>query len=159
LIKFFDIDTILPENAQYEAAELSFYIFDEYKHPESDSQNSTTIGGEKHIYRVSTDWGTTPVNWNTPWTDLGGDYNKEILDTIEDVKKGIWETFDVSNSVKEFIDTPSSNFGFIVLPPMSNPMRENKNRADNHGCVAYSSEYTGDITKRPKLTIYYTEKD
>ena len=156
MIKFSNIDSFLPENAQYEAAELSFYVFDEYKHPESGTQNSTTIGGEKHIYRVSKDWSTAPVNWSSPWTESGGDYNKEILDTVKEVKKGVWETFDVSGTVKDFIDNPSSNFGFIAFPPMSS-LRENDNRADNHGCVAYSSEYA-DKDKRPKLTIYYTEK-
>ncbi len=57
----------------------------------------------------------------------------------------VWETFNVTDIIKDHISSPIKNYGFII---------KYMDASVNTGTVSYSSEYT-EIAKRPKLTIYY----
>jgi hypothetical protein len=126
---------------------LSFWVFDEFRVvTDTTNPNGTTIGGKKEVHRITKDWGISSITWKAPWDSGGGDYDPIIEASNTNDQKGKWEDFDVTDLVKEFIDNPSGNYGFIVKF-LDDPLID-------FGSVSYSSEYS-DISKRPKLTVYY----
>lgn len=110
------------------------------------SSNPTTIGGEKQVHEITKNWGVSSVTWLTPWNKAGGDFDEEIIASNTNDQKQVWEDFNVTELVEYFIDNPDSNYGFLVTLPDDPTI--------DFGSVSYSSEYT-EISKRPKLTIYY----
>jgi len=84
------------------------------------------------------------------WQTAGGRYNTTKLATITPASNQAnkWVNLKVTSAVKEFYATPASNFGFII--------RFDQDVADQHDYR--SSEYTTDVTQRPKLTVYFTQQ-
>lgn len=83
------------------------------------------------------------VTWREPWDDNGGDYVTSPLDESDVSDVQVWEDFDVISAVEEFIDDPSSNYGFLI-----------KHTVLKMGVKFISSE-NSDQEKRPKLTLYF----
>ena len=81
---------------------------------------------------------------NSDWWDKeGGDYEPKIVATCDIPSNAVrkWEEWDVTTSIQEFIDNPSSNLGFHFF--MSVTMVT----------VEYTSSESSDRQHRPKLTI------
>lgn len=108
--------------------------------------NPTVIGGLKEVCRIVKDWDASSVTWLFPWDNEGGDFDEEVIASNTNDQKETWEDFEVTELVKCYIDSPDSNYGFLVTFPDDPTI--------DFGSVAYSSEYS-DISRRPKLTIYY----
>ena len=108
--------------------------------------------GDYGIYRVTRDWVEEEADWNyaseeTPWTNPGGDFASETIDVVKDVAKqegSRWMSYDVLETVKEFIANPDENFGFLL-----------KNDFFSQEVDVASSEFE-DTELRPKLTVEYT---
>ncbi len=112
------------------------------------SINPTALGGYKEVRRVTKDWDVPTVTWKVPWDKEGGDFSDTISATFSNDQKDVWEKYDVTNLTKEFISDSSGNYGYLLTYPDDPNI--------DFGNVAYSSEYS-DVTKRPKLTIYYSD--
>ncbi|MFC1476552.1 DNRLRE domain-containing protein [Fibrobacterota bacterium] len=144
LIKFDNIEKIIPDSINIAYATLSIFTFDEYITP--GSMNPTVLGGIKEVYRITKGWDASSVTWHDPWDNDGCDFDEEIIASNTNDQKQVWEDFDVSELIEYYIDNPDSNYGFLVTFPDDPTI--------DFGGVAYSSEYS-DISKRPKLTVYY----
>ena len=110
------------------------------------------------IYKLTQDWNEAGVTWfktgmtaTETWQTAGGKYNTTKLATITPASNqaNTWVNLKVTSALKEFYATPASNFGFIV--------RFDQDVADQHDYR--SSEYTTDVTQRPKLTVYFTQQN
>lgn len=95
-------------------------------------------------------WDESSVTWKTPWDSGGGNYDTVTTATNTNDIKEKWEEFDVTDLVKKFADNSLENHGFMIKFPYDPTV--------DFGSVAYSSEYSA-ISKRPKLTIYYSESE
>lgn len=99
----------------------------------------------KHCYALERDWQENSVTWNSPWQSPGGAFSEPPVFINTNTTKNVWEEFDVTDEVKAIINNSKPNYGFIVTFPSTN----DKSRAAYYR----SSEYTGDKSLRPKLTI------
>lgn len=99
----------------------------------------------KHCYALERDWQENSVTWNTPWQSPGGTFSEPPVFTNTNTKKNVWEEFDVTEAILAMINNTKPNYGFIITFPST---------SDRSRAAYYrSSEYTGDKSLRPKLTI------
>lgn len=98
------------------------------------------------IYTISRSWNANEVTWmnansNNEWMNYGGDYNVTPLATVPFVENGNWETYNVTTAIREFIENPGSNHGFIIV--------------NNDTCLdrVYAASENGTDSLGPKLTI------
>ncbi len=101
--------------------------------------------GPKKIYRVTSAWTENNANWKNPWNVEGGDFdeaNPLSSSSQKDTTVGEWESFDVTEVVKEHVQNPSQNFGFLIK------FDDN----DRRGIMVYSAQ-NEKIDMRPKLVI------
>lgn len=152
LIHFDNIHKVIPDDAEIAFAELSFFIFNEHKQPNGNNPNGnkTMLGGTRRIHRIKKEWESSSVSWQEPWETEGGDFSDTVLASFTNTQKEVWENYEVTDLIKQFVEDPSINFGFLLS-------FDENNHDIVFGAVAHASEYT-DITKRPKLTIYYSPK-
>jgi len=82
------------------------------------------------------------VSWNSP----GGDFTTTpAVVATGAYKPPVWETFEITQLIKDFLNDPAKNFGFLILVPTSN---------DGDWRDYQSSEYSTQA-QRPKLVITY----
>ncbi len=147
LIKFDSLSDYIPSGATINKATLSLFATGVYATP--GSSNGCKIGdsnrGKKILSRVTKAWDEETVTWTSPWNSSGGDYSQTDYTECSNGNASVWEEYEVTNMIKDFIDNPSSNHGFIIYI-----------RLDDYGCQYPSSESTSDESKRPKLTVDYS---
>ena len=101
--------------------------------------------GQKSVYRVTREWSDQTATWRIPWTHQGGDFdslNPISNSSHNDTTVKVWERFDVTGVVRDFIRNPSGNFGFLIR----------FEDADRRGIMVHSSK-SRVADKRPKLVI------
>lgn len=99
----------------------------------------------KHCYALERDWQENSVTWNSPWQSPGCTFSEPPVFVNTNTQKNVWEDFDVTEAVCAMLQNQKPNYGFII----SFPSTSDASRAAYYR----SSEYTGDTTLRPKLTI------
>ena len=109
-----------------------------------------------HLYRITKEWKADEVTWLMPkagnkmWNpgedtlEQGGAYTTDNSAETDYAEPENWEEYDITVMLKYFIDNPNENFGFILI---SDEEMNNTQRA------YASSDFTDDISQRPKLTI------
>lgn len=135
----FDLSSI-PKNEEITSATLKLFVgvFDV----------GTT--GDYAIHRITRNWVENEADWDnaskdTPWNNRGGDYVSEKIDEITVDRAGDrWVSFNVLETVKDFIVNPNQNFGFLL-----------KNTALTLKLRMGSSEHDT-IKWRPKMIIEHT---
>ncbi len=145
LVKF-DLSSI-PANATVQSATLSLYIY---------SNLGNGGGTSVYLHRlIDKSWNETQATWNIyatgqNWTTAGmgatTDYATPATASanIGYTPVNIWADFTVTSLVQNWINGGFANNGITILT--QNGPRFN----------AYSSEYNGNITLRPKLSVTYT---
>ncbi|MFA5802818.1 MAG: DNRLRE domain-containing protein [Thermoleophilia bacterium] len=152
---YFDLSAI-PTDASVVSANMSLYQMGQ------GSNSTTTL--DLHNF-TSHDWvegsgtGSATGNgatWNTydgstNWTAPGGDYVAfPSVSVIAPDSVSTWETWSINNLAQVWIRTPSNggipNYGAIIKQNSENP-------AVSDTKSFYSSDFTGDPSLRPKLTI------
>jgi hypothetical protein len=146
-IVYFSLASV-PAGATITLANLSLYYYsDEIQNP---------VGRTYKAYRVTGhNWTESGVCWNKydlthSWTTAGGDYST-IAGGSAIVPANIgWMTWTVTGIVQSWKNGTNSNHGFLI--------RDNSEDASGLGyeCDFRTKDYTGDITKRPKLYVEYT---
>lgn len=138
----FDLSNIGISADEITKAELSFYFFFGQPVFPTDTDICT-------LYTITKDWEESSITWNnaksgSAWDKPGGDFNSTPIATKKCERVNKWETYDVTDAVKNMVANPSSNHGFLLAVPH-----------DNTGRSYWSSEYDneGDKSLRPKLTI------
>ncbi len=103
--------------------------------------------GPKKVFQVKKEWSEATANWDTPWTGGGGDFDENSplsSSSQKDTTVKEWERFDVTETVQEYVNNPSSNHGFLIM------FDDN----DRRGIMVYSSQCEeANKDKRPKLVI------
>ena len=106
--------------------------------------------GVYSIHRITRNWVEDEADWknasdDTPWTTPGGDYNSKKIDeiTVALIDNHGFKSFNVLETVKDFIVNPDQNFGFLLR---NSQFAQEIDIASNDFETA---EY------RPKLTIEY----
>ncbi|MFZ2331205.1 MAG: DNRLRE domain-containing protein, partial [Atribacterota bacterium] len=129
----FDLSAI-PANAEVIEAKLKLYQYDYFV------SGSFSIG----VYRVLDNWAESTITWdNQPDSDLT---NFGSI-TISSSTVGKWREWNIRNWVQGWLDGSFENNG-ILLKATSETTIEARG-------YFYSSDYTDDTTKRPKLEIKY----
>ncbi|MEH6503309.1 MAG: DNRLRE domain-containing protein [Cycloclasticus sp.] len=139
----FDL-TGLPATAHILTATLELY-----------QSRTSADGGAISAHRITNAWaqgvnanGTGASNWTESdtaisWTTPGGDYDTTAV-TITTLAGTVgWSQWDIAALVQDWVDGKYPNQGFMLNP------------APGASAYFYSSDYTGDVTLRPKLTISY----
>jgi len=124
----------IPKNAIILEANLSLYWYFTSEDPGS---------SEFTVYRINESWNETNVTWNNQ-----PDINTTIIDSIDGFQagnEGQWKTWNVTNTVQEWINGTYENYGFEIRKVDEN----------SGGTIRfYSSDYeTADL--RPKLVVTY----
>jgi RHS repeat-associated protein len=102
----------------------------------------------------------TAATWNnvtstTPWTTPGGDYAATVLsslsgfDVADEPQWRTWSGQNVDSTVQGWVNTPSSNFGFLVKVA---------NEATPTQRTLFLSSEAAEPLLRPRLVVTYTEK-
>lgn len=99
--------------------------------------------GKKRLYRMTKEWDESSATWASLSGGVSTWGNNQI-DLNFNTKKNVWEDYDVTATIQNFINGEEENYGFCM-----------GYRLDDFGCYYFSSEYS-DISKRPKLVIEYS---
>jgi hypothetical protein len=136
----------LPANATFTGATLYLYGNPMSNHPQLHSNypgspfNDST--NEGWLMRITSAWNPTTVGWsNQPTTS-----SSNVVSLQASTTQTQNYVLNVSQLVKDMLDTPSSSFGFMLRL-----QNENKYRA-----LVFASSYNTDSTIRPSLVINYT---
>jgi hypothetical protein len=135
----------LPANAVISAVSLALYHYNY-------TYNTATFD----LYRVKVPWVETEVTWQsarsgTPWQSAGCSGANDV----EAAPIGVgtcpaspydWFTIAITAAAKSALDL---GYGWVIR-------ERNDGVAGNTFKQWYSSDYAGDVTKRPKLTIVYS---
>ncbi len=138
----FDLSPI--EDVAVTNAELCIYPYDCFDPDAMWDYNMRN--GPKTVFKVTSTWDEATANWKVPWSSEGGDYDESdpIANIAPDTTVGVWERFNVTETVKQFVADPSSNHGFLI----------SFNDNDRRGIMVYSSQCEeANKDKRPKLII------
>lgn len=130
----FDVAAEIPASATITGATLNLEVVD---------AAGTAFPDPIEIYRVSSDWGEAnsfsvggsggqgiggpaeagDATWthsfspSTSWTNLGGDFSSTLSATeiVGDIGPYSWSTSQLAADVQDMLDSPGSNFGWILL--------------------------------------------
>lgn len=109
------------------------------------------VGGVSYIMKAAKPWDKNTVTWfqastGIKWDQVGGDYVGSPVSSIvcKPDATSSWVEYTVATAIDEFLKSPQSNNGFIIL----------FNSTDRLDC--YSSDYIPDTALRPKLVVTYT---
>ncbi len=100
--------------------------------------------GQKTVYSVTKEWAPATARWEIPWVHEGCDFDSlnPIAQSKPDTTVMKWEKFDITETVKQLIQNPTKNYGFLIK------FDDN----DRRGIMVYSAE-NQETDKRPKLVI------
>jgi RHS repeat-associated protein len=146
LVKFGSI-TGIPTDAQVTRAQLR--MWNTYLYPGTDTDEWVDV------HKLTRAFGETTATWNmanstTAWTTPGGDYEPTPLSGFNGFTNDPeWETWDVRNAVDGWIDTPTSNYGFLLK------MRDESVSTARSMLLASEASET---LLRPTLEVTYLEK-
>jgi len=132
----FDIPaSVIPSNAVITKATLSLYAHAKYK--------SNWNNDKKYVYQITESWDESTVTYrNKP------SYNNQSIASNDNTSTGVWESYDVTEAIKDIVENNAYNYGFLVK------LQERSYRG-----VKFRSSESGEITERPKLTITYETTD
>lgn len=111
------------------------------------------------VYKVTKEWDENGASWikrtsSLNWDIYGGDYGSTALSSFSySGSYNGWFDFSVTSAIKDFIDNPSINYGFIILIP-GGVDSVYDNQTKDQESYFHSSE-ASDESLRPKLTVTY----
>jgi len=129
----FDLSSVGIRNVT--KATLGMYVTRKYS-------SQYTASGKKGAYALTKAWEPSSVTWTKPWSKAGGDFNASG-NIITSPGEKQWDNFDVTEAVKQAVQDPSSNNGFIIRFEAST----------GSPAVLYASSIYKTADKRPILTI------
>ena len=144
LVKFANLSGV-PAGAQVVDAQLE--MWNTYLYP------GTVTDGKADVHPLTRAFDETTATWNnaasgTAWTTPGGDYGaaESYFDGFTNDPE--WESWAVTNTVKSWLSTPSSNYGFLLK------MRDES--VATQRAMLLSSE-AAEPMLRPTLRVTYLE--
>ena len=128
----FDLSTV-PANARITGAYLGLYQYATL------GTDNFTIG----LYTITGDWDESTITWNL----------QPISSTDAEITNNInagaitWESWNIGDLVQGWLDGDITNYGMVL--------KDTEESLVNTVAYFYTSDYTTDTTKHPKLEIYY----
>jgi len=123
----------VPADARIVDAKLKLYQF------YTEGTDNFTIG----LYRVTDDWDESTIDWDSQPTSST---DAEITNNIT-AGAITWETWEIDTLVQSWLNGDITNYGVVL--------KDTNETSVNTIAYFYTSDYTGDATKRPKLEIEY----
>jgi hypothetical protein len=128
----FDLSAV-PANARITDADLRLYQYDTF------GSDNFTIG----LYNVTGDWDESTITWNLQPTSST---DAEITNNIT-AGATTWKSWDIDTLVQGWLDGTITNYGMML--------KDTEETLVSTVTYFYTSDYTTDTTKRPKLEIDY----
>lgn len=128
----FDLSSI-PADARVVDADLRLYQYDDL------GTDNFTIG----LYKITSDWEESTIDWDPQPTSST---DAEITNNIT-VGAITWESWDIDTLVQGWLDGTITNYGTVL--------KDTDESSVNTIAYFFTSDYTTDATKRPKLEIDY----
>jgi hypothetical protein len=190
----FDIPDSISQSSEISKVQLSIWCTDDALIKE-DEEHYVENGNKANIflYKLTKSWNEAEVTFlnadsSTPWESVhqsqfttqvaearvvgGGDYDTSTITMGStnfggEKKSKSWVTFDVTDIVKDMIDNPADNNGFMILDGrmLSYTLGEVEEGKEESGkyinfgkynsFTSYASSEYPDIAKHPKLEIKY----
>jgi len=132
----------IPLNGKIKSANLTFTLASWDGQTEKPTQKIAKLN--KPFNQSTASWinASSTQLWSTPGAD------EEGVDYLSPVKSKLinWgaNTIDVTDFVQSWVSNQNTNYGLLIW------------ETDLHSTSYYSSRYTVDVTKRPKLTVVYS---
>jgi hypothetical protein len=128
----FDLSSIPPGSTVTNA---TLYLFEKDK----------KLDQVTYLYLITSPWNETSVTWNSPWTNVGGDFdNSHAYASFLPNQSNCMLTIDLSDLVQEWVNgTP--NYGFLLY-----------STGPNH-ILRYSAKENSTADQHPKLDVTYIE--
>ena len=102
--------------------------------------------GAKSIYRITKTWQESNVTWNS----MNNGFANQAIANNNSSQTKKWEDFDVTSTIKGFLDNTYQNYGFLIKFPQNNQQAKS---------VKYISSENNTQSNRPKLVITYEVSD
>jgi RHS repeat-associated protein len=113
-----------------------------------------------NLHKLNRSFNETVASWNnagvgTPWTTPGGEFNAQVLASQsgfvvgDEPKWRNWKGPNLNAAVQGWVNTPSSNFGFLL---------KTANETTAAQRTLFMSSEAVEPAFRPRLTITYTER-
>ena len=128
----FDLSSITAD-VRIVDADLKLYQYDDI------GSDNFAIG----LYKITGDWGESTIDWNTQPTSST---DAEVTNNIN-AGAITWESWDIDTLVQGWLDGTITNYGMML--------KDTGESSVNTIAYFYTSDYTTDTTKRPKLVISY----
>lgn len=128
----FDLSTV-PANARITGAYLGLYQY-------------TTLGTDNFtvgLHKITSTWDESTITWNLQPTSST---SAEVTDNIT-AGATTWESWDIDTLVQGWLDGTITNYGMML--------KDTDESSVNTTAHFFTSDYTTDATKRPKLEIVY----
>jgi hypothetical protein len=128
----FDLSSI-PANARVFDADLKLYQYNTL------GTDNFTIG----LYKITSDWEEGTIDWDPQPT------SSTDVEVTNNINAGAitWESWDIDDLVQGWLDGTITNYGMVL--------KDTDESAVNTIAYFYTSDYTIDTTKCPKLEIDY----
>jgi hypothetical protein len=123
----------IPANARVVDANLKLYQYATF------GTDNFTIG----LYKITGDWDESTITWNLQPTSST---DAEITINIT-AGATTWKSWNIYTLVQSWLDGDITNYGMVL--------KDTEEFLVNTVAYFYTSDYTTDTTKRPKLEIYY----
>jgi hypothetical protein len=128
----FDLSAV-PANARITDADLRLYQYDTF------GSDNFTIG----LYNVTGDWDESTITWNLqPTSSTDAEITNNII-----AGATTWKSWDIDTLVQGWLDGTITNYGMML--------KDTEETLVSTVTYFYTSDYTTDTTKRPKLEIDY----
>jgi hypothetical protein len=123
----------IPANARVVNANLKLYQYNTF------GTDNFTIG----LYKITGDWDESTITWNLqPTSSTDAEITINITAGVT-----TWKSWDIDTLVQGWLDGTINNYGVVLKDT-------DESSVDTY-ISFYTSDYTIDTTKRPKLEIYY----
>jgi len=155
----FNLVPSIPAGASVTSATLTLY-----------NAEAGTNSANVSLYRTAGDWGegtslatgtedagapstTGDATWihrfysATPWATAGGDFNGTASATVSVSGAGSYSWTGLKDDVQSWINSPSSNFGWVV---------RGREQSGGSALKRFESRQSADVVHRPQLKIVYT---
>ena len=128
----FDLSAV-PANTRVVDADLKLYQY------YTSGTDNFTIG----LYKITSDWDESTIDWD-PQPNSSTD--AEITNNIT-AGAITWKSWNIDTLVQSWLDGTITNYGMVL--------KDTEETSVNTIANFYTSDYTADIAKRPKLEIEY----
>ena len=147
----FDLSGI-PQPATIQSATLQLYFYR--------THGGTPVERTVQCHQVLKEWNESQATWynrlsGSPWGTPGvGFDNIDAKSSPEDSdvwgsEYPCWKSFDITELIQRWVSGTDPNYGVILWATNESQYTDR----DEKWC--YSSEYSGDVSKRPKLVVTY----